>query len=65
MTHGAWTVGWDVSIFFYKMCRVVWSSRQLVVGVGAVLCLLDGPTGCCFVSGFGFVSFVPSFGDGE
>ena len=26
--------------------RVVWSRRQLLASVGAVLCLLDGPTGC-------------------
>ena len=26
--------------------RVVWSRRQPFAGVGAVLCLLDGPTGC-------------------
>ena len=26
--------------------RVVWSRRQPKASVGAVLCLLDGPTGC-------------------
>ena len=26
--------------------RVVWSRRQPLASVGAVLCLLDGPTGC-------------------
>ena len=26
--------------------RVVWSRRQLLASVGAVLSLLDGPTGC-------------------
>ena len=25
---------------------MVWSRRQPLAGVGAVLCLLDGPTGC-------------------
>ena len=29
-----------------SICRVVWSRRQPVAGVGAVLGLLDGPTGC-------------------
>ena len=28
------------------ICRVVWSRRQPLANVGAVLCLLDGPTGC-------------------
>ena len=27
-------------------CRVVWSRRQPLASVGAVLSLLDGPTGC-------------------
>ena len=33
-----------------SICRVVWSRRQPLANVGAVLCLLDGPTGCdlCF-----------------
>ena len=29
-----------------SMCRVVWSRRQPMANVGAVLSLLDGPTGC-------------------
>ena len=29
-----------------SMCRVVWSRRQPLASVGAVLSLLDGPTGC-------------------
>ena len=29
-----------------SICRVVWSRRQPTVSVGAVLSLLDGPTGC-------------------
>ena len=29
-----------------SVCRVVWSRRQLMADVGAVLSLLDGPTGC-------------------
>ena len=29
-----------------SICRVVWSRRQPMAGVGAVLSLLDGPTGC-------------------
>ena len=41
---------------------VVWSRRQPLAGVGAVLSLLDGPTGCApaffVLSGFGFVCFV-------
>ena len=28
-----------------SICRVVWSRRQPVASVGAVLSLLDGPTG--------------------
>ena len=36
-----------------SICRVVWSRRQPLASVGAVLSLLDGPTGCdpafCFV----------------
>ena len=28
------------------ICRVVWSHRQPLANVGAVLSLLDGPTGC-------------------
>ena len=37
------------------ICRVVWSRRQPLANVGAVLSLLDGPTGvtlclCCLVS---------------
>ena len=28
------------------ICKVVWSRRQPLANVGAVLCLLDGPTGC-------------------
>ena len=28
------------------ICRVVWSRRQPLANVGAVLSLLDGPTGC-------------------
>ena len=33
------------------ICRVVWSHRQPLANVGAVLSLLDGPTGCdlCFL----------------
>ena len=32
------------------ICSVVWSRRQALANVGAVLSLLDGPTGCdpCF-----------------
>ena len=30
----------------YSIHRVVWSRRQLLATVGAVLSLLDGPTGC-------------------
>ena len=43
-----------------SICRVVWSRRQLVAGVGAVLSLLDGPTGCdpAFLCGSGFGCFV-------
>ena len=43
------------------VCRVVWSRRQPLANVGAVLSMLDGPSGCdlCFESfGFGFVFFV-------
>ena len=29
-----------------SICRVVWSRRQPLASVGAVLCLLGGPTGC-------------------
>ena len=29
-----------------SICRVVWSRRQPMASVGAVLSLLDGPTGC-------------------
>ena len=29
-----------------SICRVVWSRRQPLASVGAVLSLLDGPTGC-------------------
>ena len=29
-----------------SVCRVVWSRRQPLASVGAVLYLLDGPTGC-------------------
>ena len=29
-----------------SICRVVWSRRQPLVSIGAVLSLLDGPTGC-------------------
>ena len=29
-----------------SICRVVWSRRQPQASVGAVLSLLDGPTGC-------------------
>ena len=29
-----------------SICRVVWSRRQRLASVGAVLSLLDGPTGC-------------------
>ena len=28
------------------ICKVVWSHRQPLANVGAVLSLLDGPTGC-------------------
>ena len=37
--------------------RVVWSRRQPLANVGAVLSLLDGPLGCdpCFFVWFGFV----------
>ena len=39
--------------------RVVWSRRQPLASVGAVLGLLDGPTGCDpTFCGLGFVSFV-------
>ena len=42
--------------------RVVWSRRQPLVSVGAVLRLLDGPTGCdpafCVGFGLGFDCFV-------
>ena len=41
--------------------RVVWSRRQPLASVGAVLTLMDGPTFCdpaCCVSGSGFVCFV-------
>ena len=44
-----------------SICSVVWSRRQPMANVGAVLSLLDGPTGCDlhFVwSGSVFVSFV-------
>ena len=44
--------------------RVVWSRRQPWAGVGAVLSLLDGPTGVILLSawfGFGFVCFVGIF----
>ena len=43
-----------------SICRVVWSRRQPLAGVGAVLSLLDGPAGCdpCFAQfGFGFACF--------
>ena len=44
-----------------SICSVVWSRRQPMANVGAVLALLDGPTGCdpafC-VSGSVFVYFV-------
>ena len=29
-----------------SICRVVWSRRQPMASVGAVLSLLDGPAGC-------------------
>ena len=29
-----------------SICSVVWSRRQPMANVGAVLCVLDGPTGC-------------------
>ena len=29
-----------------SICKVVWSRRQPMANVGAVLSLLDGPTGC-------------------
>ena len=29
-----------------SICRVVWSRRQPLASVGAVVSLLDGPTGC-------------------
>ena len=29
-----------------SICRVVWSRRQPLANVGAVLCMLDGPSGC-------------------
>ena len=29
-----------------SICRVIWSRRQPLASVGAVLSLLDGPTGC-------------------
>ena len=29
-----------------SVCRVVWSRREPMASVGAVLSLLDGPTGC-------------------
>ena len=29
-----------------SICSVVWSRRQLMANVGAVLSLLDRPTGC-------------------
>ena len=32
--------------FAHAICRVVWSRRQPLANVGAVLSLLDGPTGC-------------------
>ena len=42
--------------------RVVWSSRQPLDSAGAVLCLLDGPTGCdpayCVWFGSGFGCFM-------
>ena len=44
-----------------SICRVVWSRRQPMASVGAVLSLLDGPTGCDLLfalSGFGFGCFV-------
>ena len=47
--------------FRSSICRVVWSRRQPLACVGAVLSLLDGPlvvTLCFVLSGFGFVSFV-------
>ena len=43
------------------VCGVVWSRRQPFASVGAVLSLLDSPSGCdpAFVSsGLGFVCFV-------
>ena len=36
----------SVRILRTAVCRVVWSSRQPLASAGAVLCLLDGPTGC-------------------
>ena len=40
-----------------SVCGAVWSRRQPLANVGAVLSLLDGPTGCdsCFLCGL--VSF--------
>ena len=29
-----------------SICRVVWSRRQPLASIGAVLKILDGPTGC-------------------
>ena len=29
-----------------SICRMVWSRRQPLANVGAVLCMLDGPSGC-------------------
>ena len=44
-----------------SVCGAVWSRRQPLANVGAVLSLLDGPTGCdpCFLRGL--VSFSSSF----
>ena len=43
------------------ICKVVWSRRQPLANVGAVLSLLDGPTGCALLFawfGLGFACFV-------
>ena len=44
-----------------SICRVVWSRRQPLANVGAVLNFLDGPTGCdpAFLYGLVSVSSLP------
>ena len=44
--EASWLASDSLRKLWSSIHRVVWSRRQLLAGVGAVLSLLDGPTGC-------------------